>query len=77
MPIKLINTFDIEIGCRWEYSDFKKMRPNITDEQCKKVIQRLYDEFDAKVGLNSDIVESMIDSVLYWEEQEKVGIHKV
>jgi hypothetical protein len=64
-------------GCRWTYGDLKRIKPTLTDEQCSKVIQRLYDEWDKRVGLNEDVVEMMIDSVLYWEERNKVGVFKV
>lgn len=64
-------------GCRWTWDDLLRINPSLTDDQCSKVIQRLHKEWDCRVGLNEDVVTMMIDSVLYWEAQEKVGIYKV
>ena len=76
MPKVSKDCFNESFACMWTWDDLKRINPKLTDEQCRKVIQRLYDEWNCRIGLNEDMVEMMIDSVLYWEAQEKVGIHR-
>lgn len=71
MPKKSIDCWSSKIGCSWDWDDLRKINSSLTDKQCEKVIQRLFDEFDQSVGLNRNIVGMMIDSVIYWERQEK------
>ena len=57
----------------WNLDDLRKVVPTLTDEQCAGIFQRLYDEYDPRVGMNNDVIEMITLSYLR-REKEAVSI---
>ena len=59
----------IELHDVWGYDDVNNVQscrdePELTDKQCKAVLELVANTFDADIGVNWDVLENAIDEVL-------------
>jgi hypothetical protein len=45
-----------EIAISWHIDDVREIRPDLTDEQCREVLQQAERRHDASVGINWDVL---------------------
>jgi len=43
----------------WNTSDVRELRPDLTDEQCRKVLRKVKDGHDATLGISWDVIETI------------------
>ena len=48
-----------EIFISWTTEDFRELRPELTDEQCRKVLRKVKDDHDANLGISWDVIETI------------------
>jgi hypothetical protein len=60
---------DDEIAITWHIDDVKEIRPDLTDEQCREVLQQADRRHDASVGINWDVLAIHADD-LFPKESE-------
>ena len=58
-----------EIAITWHIDDVKEIRPDLTDEQCREVLQQADRRHDASVGINWDVLAIHADD-LFPKESE-------
>ncbi|EBV0135957.1 hypothetical protein DNI05_08585 [Salmonella enterica subsp. enterica serovar Newport] len=47
----------------WQKEDVAQVRPDLTDEQCIKVMRKIKDCHDANVGVNWDVISDTADTM--------------
>jgi hypothetical protein len=57
----------------WHVDDVKAVRSDLTDDQCREVLQRCLDHMDAGIGINWEVIE-IHAADLYPEPREEAGI---
>ncbi len=60
---------DDEIAIVWHIDDVKEIRPDLTDEQAREVLQQAERRHDASVGINWDVLAIHADD-LFPKESE-------
>ena len=45
----------------WAIDDVKSVRPDLTDDQCMKVLDRCENKHDAEIGINWFVIETQAD----------------
>ena len=61
---------DDEIAISWHIDDVKSIAEDLTDEQCRRVLQLAKDNHDATIGINWDTLEYWADYVRENEPEE-------
>jgi hypothetical protein len=61
--------FADEITISWHIDDVREIRPDLTDEQCREVLQQAEHRHDASVGINWDVLAIHADD-LFPKESE-------
>lgn len=51
----------------WQKEDVAQVRPDLTDEQCIKVMRKIKDCHDANVGVNWDVISDTADPLFLKE----------
>ncbi|HBC0308487.1 TPA: hypothetical protein I8P22_002405 [Salmonella enterica subsp. enterica serovar Napoli] len=51
----------------WQKEDVAQVRPDLTDEQCIKVMRKIKDCHDANVGVNWDVISDTADTLFLKE----------
>jgi len=44
------------INCRWHIDDVKEVRPDLSDDQCREVLQTAKRRHDANIGINWEVL---------------------
>lgn len=50
----------------WHISDIRQQRPDLTDDQCRKVLRNLKRKHDANLGINWEVID-IVAGILYPE----------
>ena len=58
-----------EIAVTWHIEDVKEIRPDLTDDQAREVLQQAEDRHDAGIGITWDVLEIHADD-LFPKESE-------
>lgn len=61
------------INARWHIDDVREVRPDLTDDQCRKVLQAVKRNHDANIGINWDVL-TIWARQLYPEADNRPGI---
>ena len=61
--------FAEEIAISWHIDDVREIRPDLTDEQCREVLQQAERRHDASVGINWEVLAIHADD-LFPKESE-------
>jgi hypothetical protein len=56
-------TLPDEITIGWSIEDAKQVRPDLTDQQAREVLQRCERRFDANIGINWDVIGDHADAL--------------
>ena len=48
-----------EIFISWTTEDVRELRPELTDEQCRKVLRKVKDDHDANLCISWDVIENV------------------
>ena len=48
-----------EIFISWTTEDVRELRPELTDEQCRKVLRKVKADHDANLGISWDVIENV------------------
>ena len=48
-----------EIFISWTTEDVRELRPELPDEQCRKVLRKVKDDHDANLGISWDVIENV------------------
>ena len=48
-----------KIFVSWSIEEVREIRPDLTDEQCRKVLRKVKDGHDANLGISWDILETV------------------
>ena len=51
------------IAIVWNIDDVQELRPDLTDEQAREVLQQAQDRHDAGIGINWDVLEIHADEL--------------
>lgn len=51
------------ISISWHIDDVKEIAPDLTDDQCREVLQNADNDHDATIGVNWDVLEYHVDEV--------------
>lgn len=49
------------INISWHIDDIKSVNSDLTDDQCRKILGYLLDNYDSSVGINWDVIKTTID----------------
>jgi hypothetical protein len=52
-----------EIAITWHIDDVKELRPDLTDDQAREVLQQAKDRHDAGIGINWEVLEIHADDL--------------
>ncbi|MGP8268402.1 MAG: hypothetical protein ACLQOQ_20885 [Beijerinckiaceae bacterium] len=52
-----------EIAISWHIDDVREIRPDLTDEQCREVLQQAERRHDASVGINWEVLAIHADDL--------------
>lgn len=58
-----VNAID-HIAIKWSIDDVKHICPRVSDDQARKVLQHMKDHHNAEIGINWDVIDSAIETVL-------------
>lgn len=61
--MKTTNTLPETISISWHYRDIQEIRPDLSADECKRVLHALEVEHDPNEGINWDIIEIACDEV--------------
>ena len=56
----------------WHINDVKELRPDLSDEQCRKVLQQCEHDHDANIGINWDVISFHAENL--FPEREEAGV---
>ena len=70
MPKLIKRGESVVIVDEWGVDDVQDMRPDLTDEQCEKVLELMVEQYDANYGINWDVIHYACDE-LYPESNEE------
>jgi hypothetical protein len=56
----------------WHIDDVKEVRPDLTDDQCREVLQECQQNHDAGIGIHWDIIRFCADDL--YPEPEEAGV---
>ena len=48
-----------KIFVSWSIEEVREIRPDLTDEQCRKVLRKVKDGHDANLGISWDVIETI------------------
>ena len=57
----------------WHLEDIKGERPDLTEEQCREVLERVGDKRDAEIGINWEVIRTIADDLF----PEPENIHEL
>ena len=60
-----------EIAISWHIDDVKEIRPDLTDDQAREVLQQAKDRHDAGVGISWDVLAIHAEDLFPKESQEQ------
>jgi len=52
-----------EISICWHIEDVKSIAPDLSDEECRAVLQLAKNNHDATIGINWDVLEVLVATV--------------
>ena len=51
------------IAIKWAIEDVKEVAPDLTDNECREVLQLAKDKHDANIGINWDVLEMWANEI--------------
>jgi hypothetical protein len=63
-----------EISLKWQISDVKCRRPQLTKEQCGEVLDAVMDNHDASQGVNWDNLEFWADELFPMDPETRTDV---
>lgn len=58
-----MNKLPDEISISWHIDDVKSIAKDLTDDECRQVLQLAKDGHDATLGINWDVLEVIAENV--------------
>jgi hypothetical protein len=58
------------IRVEWHFEDVQSVRPQLTNNQARLVLQRAKYHHDAQIGINWDVLATVADDMFYYGEME-------
>jgi hypothetical protein len=56
-------SFTKQIKISWNIDDVQSVSPHLSEEQASDVLDFLFENHDANIGINWDVIESAVDTL--------------
>jgi len=60
------------IAIYWHIEDVKEVRPDLSDEQCRELLEHCKDNHDATIGINWDVISTHAQDL--FPKPEEAGV---
>ncbi len=66
-----MNKLPDEINITWGIDDVKQVDPDLTDDECREVLQNVLENHDATIGVTWDTLEAEAEEVRQARKQKE------
>lgn len=60
------------IAVVWHIDDVKSMDENLTDDEAREILERMYHKHDATIGISWDTIDAFID-MYKWDKKKEAS----